>query len=209
MYTKYPRTPHLPWSPGATSDDKWVDTLEMFQGQEIVITEKMDGENTTMYPDHIHARSIDSRHHPSRSWVKSLHHRVAHLIPQGWRVCGENMYARHSIGYDTLPSYFLMFSIWDDEGRCLGWDETEEWSELLGLELVPVWYRGPWDEARVRAIAPDLETQEGYVVRTAQGFTLEGFATSVAKWVRAGHVQTETHWMHAEVVPNGLAEEES
>ncbi len=208
MYTKYPRTAHLPWSPGATSDDKWVDTLAMFEGQEIVITEKMDGENTTMYSDHIHARSIDSRHHASRSWVKSLHHRVAHLIPPGWRVCGENMYARHSLGYEALPSYFLMFSIWDESGRCLDWRETQEWSELLGLELVPVWYRGEWDEAHVRSIEVDLSTQEGYVVRTAAGFELEEFGCKVAKWVRAGHVQTETHWMYAEIVPNGLMEEE-
>jgi len=39
-------------------------------GREVVVTEKMDGENTTMYCDNIHARSIDGRHHPSRDWVK-------------------------------------------------------------------------------------------------------------------------------------------
>lgn len=36
----------------------------------VVITEKMDGENTTLYRDGLHARSLDSRHHPSRNWVK-------------------------------------------------------------------------------------------------------------------------------------------
>lgn len=42
---KYPRTPHLPWSPGATSDDKYIQDLNSFKGRKIVITEKMDGEN--------------------------------------------------------------------------------------------------------------------------------------------------------------------
>ena len=111
QYYKYPRTPHLPWSQGASADDSLLKDSKLFEGQEVVITEKMDGENTTMYPDHIHARSIDSRHHPSRTWVKSLHGSIAHLIPQGWRLCGENLYAQHSIAYEGLKSYFYLFSV--------------------------------------------------------------------------------------------------
>ena len=125
-HRKYPRTPHLPWSPGASSDDVWIDTFALFEGSEVVITEKMDGENTTLYADHIHARSLDSRHHPSRSWVKGLHQSIAHLIPAGWRICGENLYARHSVGYEALPSYFMVFSIWDEHNHCLGWEQTVE-----------------------------------------------------------------------------------
>lgn len=203
-HVKYPRTPHLPWSPGATSDDVWVDTTACFEGREVVITEKMDGENTTMYRDHIHARSLDSRHHPSRSWVKGLHCRIAHLIPQGWRVCGENLYARHSIAYEELPSYFMVFSIWDERDRALGWDETLEWAALLELEVAPELWRGVWDEARVRALEVTPERSEGYVVRLADGFAREDFAQSIAKWVRPNHVTTDQHWMYAEVVPNGL-----
>lgn len=46
---KCPRTYHLPYSPRATKDDKklkdgWFD---YFKNQEIVITEKLDGENDT------------------------------------------------------------------------------------------------------------------------------------------------------------------
>src|SRR5690554_4811700 len=108
---KYPRTRHLPWSPGASHDDLVSREVESFVGQRIIVTEKMDGENTTLYRDHLHARSLDSRHHPSRDWVKALHGRIAHEIPERWRVCGENLYARHSIGYEALPSYFMLFSV--------------------------------------------------------------------------------------------------
>ena len=66
---KYPTTPHLPFSLGIQSDDRRVQTLDGLVGREVVVTEKMDGENTTMYVDHIHARSLDSRHHPSRDWA--------------------------------------------------------------------------------------------------------------------------------------------
>ncbi|MGC5412734.1 RNA ligase family protein, partial [Streptomyces sp. DT225] len=60
MRTHYPRTPHLPWSPGATSDDVRMTDLAALAGTEVVVTEKLDGENTTLYADGLHARSLDS-----------------------------------------------------------------------------------------------------------------------------------------------------
>jgi hypothetical protein len=206
-YVKYPRTPHLPWSPGASEDDLLLSDCFMFEGKGVVVTEKLDGENTSMYRDHIHARSLDSRQHPSRAWVKALHGSIAHLIPEGWRLCGENLYARHSIGYDNLKSYFYLFSIWNEHNMCLSWTETKEWTELLGLELPPALYEGMWDAKKVQAIQLDLKQQEGYVVRTDEGFAYPDFQKHVAKWVRKNHVQTDQHWMHAEVVPNGLEQD--
>jgi hypothetical protein len=72
MYVKYPRTYHLPWSPGQTRDDRVIESTDIFKGKEVVVTIKMDGENTTMYHDYIHARSIDSGSHPSRTWIKNF-----------------------------------------------------------------------------------------------------------------------------------------
>ncbi len=126
---KYRSTPVLPWSPGGS--DGYIADVSCFAGHEVVVTEKMDGENTTMYRDHIHARSIDSKHHPSRNWVKRLHGTFAHLIPEGWRLCGENMYALHSIAYEQLDSYFYLFSVWDEHNRCLDWDEMLEWAHHM------------------------------------------------------------------------------
>ena len=81
-----------------------------FVGQEVVVTEKLDGENTTLYRRGLHARSLDPRPHPSRDWVKRLQGQIGHLIPEGWRVCGENLYARHSLGYDDLESGCISLS---------------------------------------------------------------------------------------------------
>lgn len=202
---KYPRTPHLPWSPGAGGDDVYLINTAVFENKEVVVSEKLDGENTTMYTDHIHARSVDSKHHPSRNWVKALHGHIAHLIPEGWRLCGENMYAQHSLIYDNLKSYFYLFSIWNEQNICLSWHETGEWAELLGLELVPLLYRGLWDEVIIQNLSLDLEKQEGYVIRTSEPFRYDTFAQHTAKWVRKGHMQTDQHWMHSEVIPNRLA----
>ncbi|MEE1809905.1 RNA ligase family protein [Streptomyces sp. BE133] len=206
MRTHYPRTAHLPWSPGATSDDVRIADLSGLTGREVVVTEKLDGENTTLYADGLHARSLDSAHHPSRGWVKALQGRIGARIPEGWRVCGENMFARHSIPYDGLESFFYGFSVWDGE-HCLGWDRTVAFLRELGIPVPPVRWRGVFDtraEKALRALGPDTGRQEGYVVRPADGFDAPDFGRRVAKWVRPGHVQTDTHWMHASVVENGL-----
>ncbi|MEO3777797.1 RNA ligase family protein [Micromonospora sp. B11E3] len=202
MWTRYPRTPHLPWSPGATTDDVRTGDLTGLTGQEVVVTEKLDGENTTLYPDGLHARSPDSGHHPSRAWVKGRHERIAQAIPPGWRVCGENLHARHSIGYDALASWFYAFSVWAGE-HCLDWDATVRFTRRLGVPVPPVLWRGRFDVRTIRALRLDLDRQEGYVVRTVAGFTRAEFPARVAKWVRPSHVQTDTHWMTAPVVPNG------
>ncbi len=203
MRIHYPRTPHLPWSPGASADDVRAVGLAGLAGREVVVTEKLDGENTTLYADGLHARSLDSAHHPSRAWVKGLQGRIGTGIPAGRRVCGENMYARHSIPYEDLDSWFYGFSVWDGE-HCLDWDRTVRFLRGLGVPTPRVLWRGTFDERALRRLKLDTARQEGYVVRTADGFSREEFGRCVAKWVRGGHVQTGTHWMFAQVVPNGL-----
>lgn len=206
MRTHYPRTPHLPWSPGATSDDVRTTgpgMLAGFAGCEVVVTEKLDGENTTLYADGLHARSLDSGHHPSRAWVKGLQSRIGPGIPAGWRVCGENVYARHSLAYEELDGWFYGFSVWDGE-HCLDWDRTVLFLRGLGVPGPRVLWRGVFDERALRRLRLDTTRQEGYVVRTTAGFERADFGRRVAKWVRGGHVQTDTHWMYSQVVANGL-----
>ncbi|WP_334212711.1 RNA ligase family protein [Falsirhodobacter sp. 20TX0035] len=104
---KYGRTFHLPSSPGATSDDKIMSSLKGLMVDDLIVTEKIDGENTTIHRGGSHARSPDSRHHPSRDWLKAFAAGISPRLSEGERIVGENFYARHSIPYDALPSYFL------------------------------------------------------------------------------------------------------
>jgi len=205
---KYPRTPHCSWSPGATSDDIQAGSMSHFEGQNVVVTEKRDGESTTLYRDGLHARSLDSRHHPSRDWVKRLQGDIGHLIPKGYRVCGENIYARHSLGYNDLTSYFEVFSIWNDTNHRLLWEDTKEWCALLGLTPVPTIYEGVYDEKALRQITTSLDTnvKEGIVICIDKAFHYDDFGVHMAKWVRPNHVTTEEHWMFQDVTPNGLRE---
>jgi len=204
MRYKYPRTVHLPWSPGFSDDDLHLETLACFEDNEVVVTEKMDGENTSIYRNYIHARSIDGRHHPSRDWVKQLQAQLSIDIPNGWRLCGENLYARHSIAYENLKSYFYLFAIFNENNFCLSWDDTLEWADLLQVPTPRTLYRGPWSEAAVRSLTPNEEVCEGYVVRHSGSFHFDDFKKNCAKWVRPGHVQSDSHWMHQAIVKNKL-----
>ena len=201
---KYQRTYHLPFSEGFTSDDKVLKNTNHFIGQEIVMTEKRDGENTTIARDYSHARSLDSVDHPSRHWLKGMWATIRFDIPEGWRICGENLYAKHSVYYENLITYFEVFSIWNENNICLSFDETLEWCNLLNLVHVPVLYRGIYDENFLKNYKINTEKQEGFVIRVASSFEYENFNKSVAKWVRKGHVQTSDHWMYNKIEPNKL-----
>jgi len=204
---KYPRTFHLPSSPGMQHDDRRIGTTDVLtRCRDLIVTEKLDGENITMARDYIHARDVDSGNHPSRHWVKSLWQRLRERIPPHLRLSGENLYARRVIPYTDLPSYFQLFGIWTNQDRCLSWDESLDWCQKLELQPVPVLYRGPWHSDLENEILAQrgLHQFEGFVMRTAAGYRLAEHQSHCAKWVRGDHVQEKGAWMEQTVIPNLL-----
>lgn len=201
-FYKYPRTPHLPFSLGATRDDVFT-SMSAFEGKNVVVTRKMDGESFTGYSNgYTHAHSVDSRTHWTRDWAKTYWSRRSYLLKNGFRICAENLYARHSIAYTNLDTYLPLISVWDHGNMCLSWKETCGWALKLNMKTVPVLYSGQWDEDKIRGLHE--EGHEGFVVRLAESFHYNDFGGSVAKFVREGHVTTEDHWMHGEIHRNGL-----
>jgi hypothetical protein len=205
---KYPHTPHLPFSECVTSDDTFLTSVDHLIGMNVVVTEKMDGEGFTLAKQFCHARSLDSRDHPSRHIVKNLWGKIAWEIPESFRVTGENIYAKHSIYYVGLKAYFQVFAIFDGD-VCLSWKDTVDWCKLLNLVHVPVLYSGLWNETKIRACMTGKSTQngeqEGYVVRNVEAFPFEAFDRNYAKYVRRGHVTCSEHWLDEAIVPNLLA----
>ena len=198
-YVKYPRTWHLPFSPGATKDDRIIKDCSQFEGKRVIITEKKDGENFSGYTNYCHARSVDGRHHYTRDWAKNFWSQRSYELPEKWRICAENLYAVHSIRYDNLPSYLLAFSIWNEKNECLDWDSSVEWFQLLDIPHVPVLYDGIWNENLVKNIYNEKEHREimeGFVVRVANSFHYSQFYRNVAKYVRSNHVTSNVHWFY-------------
>lgn len=204
-YIKYPRTMHTVDSQKLGGDDRRLESMDAFQGKEVVATIKMDGENFTGYSDYYHARSVNSGPAIERKAAAAIHSQIGYQLPQGWRYCAENLYEKHTIGYDDLESYLLVFSIWDERNYCLSWEETEAYAKMLGLQTVPVIYRGIYDPKIIEAIRLEkLKDHEGYVLRLASEFPFSQFRQSVAKFVQSSFQIVHGRTANRKVIPNKL-----
>lgn len=208
---KYPRTYHLPYSPGATKDDKKLqgDWFAYYKEQEIIISEKLDGENSCMTCKDVYARSHGA---PTRSpWSRNLwdpsdglYWKVNHLIGSHEQMFGENLYGVHSIEYDKLSAYWFMFACYlEDCDYWYSWDDVKMTAEILDVPTVPELWRGKINsEEQLKELVEEFVSQpsafgpqrEGVVVRVAKPFRGNEFSHYVCKWVRPNHVQTDEHW---------------
>jgi hypothetical protein len=201
--SKYARTYHLPWSLGATSDDKISDSVESLIGIDIVITEKLDGSNTGITNRGVYGRShADFSSNPWDKEAWNLFYRIRNDISDGVFLFGEGMYGIHSIEYTNLDSYFYLFGV-RDNNVWIPWEGVEEYSYLLDIPTVPVLFKGSVKSVReLQKLTEKLTSEpsalggqrEGIVVRNADMFHNEDFDQNVMKWVRKGHVTTNTHW---------------
>jgi len=201
--SKYNRTYHLPYSQSITSDDRVSHDQSKLIGCSVVITEKLDGENTGMTRDGVYARSHAA--FTESSWsreVRQLHSMIKSSIDEDVFIFGENMEGIHSIEYTNLTSYFYIFGV-RDSNIWIPWEGVEEYSYLLDIPVVPVLFKGIINsEKELKRIVEDLVKQpselggqrEGIVIRNASMFHNDDFSENVMKWVRKGHVQTDSHW---------------
>ena len=201
--SKYNRTYHLPFSPGTTSDDRISKSVDSLLGIDVVISEKLDGENCGMTNQGVYARSHATfTTSPWSKEVRQLHSILKHDLSEDVFLFGENMEGIHSIEYSDLTSYFYLFGV-RDNFNWISWDEVEEYSYILDVPTAPVLFRGVINTyEELKMIVEDLVSQpsklggkcEGIVIRNAASFHNDDFSKNVMKWVRKGHVQTSEHW---------------
>lgn len=201
---KFPRTPHHHLSLGKGSSDKYANK-EALVGEYVAINLKMDGENTSIYSDGFcHARSVNSTNHSSRDWVKAFSHYISPFLDGGSRICGENLFAKHSIQYSELESYFYGFAIFNSNNFCLSFAETKAKFEELSIVMPKLLYEGKFSDRIVKEIAHsvDFSENEGFVIRTLREFHYDDYSSNVLKFVRENHVQTTKHWRHEQIIQN-------
>lgn len=198
---KYSRTYHFPFSEGATNDDKIQFDWKSILTKEIVVTEKLDGENTCVKDLGVFARSHAA---PTiNPWAKNMlpiWERLKDVIDD-LEIFGENLYGVHSIEYENLPDYFFVFAIRQGD-KWLSWNEIIDYCALFDLKTVPVLTIQHFKE---KEILPYIQQEiqkgsafggecEGYVFRNKDDFHVNDFSTNVLKYVRKNHVQTDEHW---------------
>lgn len=208
---KYPKTWHLPFSEKSFSDDKRHVDDNHFQGKHVIGTIKLDGENSTLYNNHYHARSLDSNiDSEDRRWLDMLRVlKVSEKISDTMRICGENLFYQHTCKYSNLESLFYVFSIWDND-TCLSWLDTVNICSDLGLHHVPVFYDGIYDkDAILEAFNAykencDIGDVEGFTIRLSNSYTYDDFKISLSKFVCSSFVLPSEHWRHLPKIKNKL-----
>lgn len=226
-YYKYPRTFHLPYSPKRGSDDKVLIDDSDFEGKQVIVMEKMDGENTSMYADYLHARSIDSTKDESHRWLERFRNTI---LPQlehlnKWRICGENLFYKHTVFYQDLESIFLAYSIWVENqlknetenqssthssNYSLSWQETKTIFDKIGISYPNIIYEGIYDKKKILERFESYKTQkdrkvEGFVIRLEDSFLYKDFSKSVAKYVCDDfEITSSKHWRYEAKTLNQL-----
>jgi hypothetical protein len=205
---KAPRIYHLPWSEVMGADDKRIKHNNMFDGKDVIVTIKEDGSGISLYNDgSFHSRSLtSSRQHESNDylhswWANKLYSNEYLLIHNKWpnlRLVGENMYATHTIEYTNLEDVFLLHSAWNGT-TCLSWEDTLNICFLLNITPVPVLYKGPYDEAKVKCYNTldkyRGDIVEGYIVRNSNSYEYNQSDFNIAKFVSNRFViKSDKHW---------------
>jgi len=212
LVDKYPRTYHLLNSPGTTSDDRIAKTCNKVLTQGNVITEKLDGENTSMSEYGLFARSrTEPTKNPWAQWLKQRWESIKRDLKDfDLEICGENMYGEHSIVYSGLQEHFYVFGMRNMKHDVfLSWEETEYFAELFDFQMAPVLMK--CDGLTYEELVDNIDLfmsqpselndskywttpKEGIVIRIKDEFPNDMFYNSVYKYVRAKHVKTGEHW---------------
>lgn len=217
-FYKFPSTPHL-----ALLDDVEVrvdkvmseSERDEFLQHDIVVEEKVDGANlgisfTSSCTLTLQNRGMYLRPPYSGQWKKLnewLERRLDLFfdsLEDQFVLFGEWCYARHSIGYDRLPDWFLGFDIFDRRrGKFISSPRRDEKFIGLGIFGVPSLKQGRFslDELIHLLSVSRLGNQpaEGLYLRFDAGDFLRGRA----KLVRPMFIQsTAEHWSRKPIKPN-------
>lgn len=210
---KYGRTFHYPFSPGTTSDDRinhdywsYLQTIE-----QIVHTEKLDGENTCLNQYGVFARSHAApTRHPWANYLKEKWHLIKNDLGD-LEIFGENIYAIHSIKYLDIEHHFYVFAVRHLD-KWLSWEEVKFYAAMLDFPTVPeLKIHQPTDQEILEKTvlnfanqpstfqSEDIHTDEkctmeGIVSRNVNEYLVKDFKQNVFKYVRKNHVKTDAHW---------------
>jgi hypothetical protein len=158
---KYPRTPHLQGSRLQPGDDDLLQVpVRDLEGTTVVVEEKIDGANAGISFDRRGQIRLQSRGHfltggprerqfdLMKRWAAIHRDELWSLLGPRYVCYGEWTYAKHTVFYDGLPSYFIEFDVLDTEsGRFLDTPARRSLFKGTSIHSAPVIYEGRSGEA--------------------------------------------------------------
>ena len=226
-FFRFPHTPHIAWlASGAPRDDKVLplEDAEKLLAGEVVIEEKLDGANLGFSIGSDGTLRVQNRGQyllppftgqfaQLGKWMQAHQDGLFDAQTESMMVFGEWCAARHSLNYDQLPDWWLMFDVYDREAKRF-WSTARrnELALALGLSVVPCLYQGRVTMAQLKGWAFGEVSRfrqgdaEGVIVRSEDAMWLQ----QRAKLVRPNFTQAITqHWRNRVVEWNLIAYEKS
>ena len=110
--------------------------IDVFSKMDLVLTEKLDGQNNSLNRYGAYARSHSApTQHPWDKEMINLWNSIKNDLGD-LELFGESMYAVHSIEYRKLDSYFYLFGL-RQNGVWLSWEEVCFWAKMFDLPTAP------------------------------------------------------------------------
>ncbi|MBF0622153.1 MAG: RNA ligase family protein [Magnetococcales bacterium] len=221
-FFRFPHTPHLAWlGKEKLRDDKKLSLTEVeaLLSRAVVVEEKLDGANLGISLSQEGVIQFQNRGQyliePFKgqfsrlnAWVDQHRYSLIDQLDSELILFGEWCAVKHSLDYDALPDWFLVFDVFDR--KCERFWSSQRRNELansLMLPVPPMIFQGTATKAELIAL---LEVKgshfrqgalEGIVIRQE----LSDWCDSRAKLVRSEFTQTiDTHWSHRHIQWNQM-----
>jgi ATP-dependent RNA circularization protein (DNA/RNA ligase family) len=214
MFRKYEKTYRIIKDSSRYSlSDSEVKTL---LAGKVVVEEKLDGANVGIIRHkrgfHLQKRgslvgqSEHSQFQYFHHWAHQLKYENIMSMPVGTIVYGELLYAVHTIYYDNLPDYVIMFDVWNGKKYL---DENKKYTFIddHGFEHAPIVAYDYFTREDLNCLMPVAsaygEIAEGIVVKrySRKG---EYFRGKVVKPQFIKEMEESDHWTHKQIRRNKL-----
>lgn len=211
-FFRFPHTPHIAWlGEGMPRDDKVLSDSEIADilAQPLRIEEKLDGanlgismrengelrgQNRGQYLLEPYAGQFSRLN----SWLAQHHYALTDHLQPDWILFGEWCAARHSLDYDNLPDWFVVFDVYDrSEQKFWSCERRNALAEKIGLAVVPTLHQGKMTLDALKELLNSASSH--YRQGTPEGIVMRHDSTdwceARAKLVRADFAQSiEEHW---------------
>lgn len=221
-FFRFPHTPHVAWlGAGQPRDDKVLSPAEVTSllSGEVIVEEKVDGANLGLSlgaGDELRAQNRGQYLIPPYSgqfarlpgWIAQHGEALARVIRPGLILFGEWCAARHSLDYDHLPDWFLLFDVYDrDVGHFWSAARRNAMAAELGFDHVPRLAQGNFTLPRLKDLLGSVPSRyrqgppEGLVIRRDDA----DHCLARAKLVRSDFTQAiDGHWRSRAITWNRL-----
>ncbi len=211
-FFRFPHMPHIAWlGTGTPRDDKVLSPGEanaLLTGT-VVVEEKLDGANLglSLGPDgRLRAQNrgqylvepYTGQFSRLSAWLAQHRYSLTDNLDDTLILFGEWCAARHSLDYEALPDWWVLFDVYD-RTRQRFWSSTRRnaLADTLGLAVVPKMLRGPATLPELKSLLDTCISHyragppEGLVIRNES----IDWCEARAKLVRAEFTQTlREHW---------------